>query len=294
MFRLLAIGGRAALQTDEHWHDLATLSGDATLADPMRAIARHTELHALHDAATSRTPDGAVADVVPGVCVPRPTKVFAIGLNYGRHAAESGMELPPAPLTFTKFPSCLVGPTADIELSGPSVDWEVELVAVIGTGGRHIDETDAWSHVAGLTLGQDISDRTVQLTGKPPQFSLGKSYDTYGPIGPALVSVDQFPDPDDIALWCDVAGERMQDGRTNDLIFPVASLVSYLSSICTLEPGDVIFTGTPDGVGMARNRFLADGETVVSGADVIGELRNRCVTPASRTATTPATTPADG
>jgi 2-keto-4-pentenoate hydratase/2-oxohepta-3-ene-1,7-dioic acid hydratase in catechol pathway len=247
----------------------------------MAAIARHGELHALHEAAADATPDGLVADVTLGVCVPRPAKVFAIGLNYGRHAAESSMELPPAPLMFTKFPSCLVGPTADIELSGPAVDWEVELVVVIGTGGRHISEDDAWSHVAGLTLGQDISDRPVQLTGKPPQFSLGKSFDTFGPLGPAVVSVDQFPDPDDIGLWCDVAGERMQDARTNDLIFDVRRLVSYLSSICTLVPGDLIFTGTPDGVGAARGRFLADGELLVSGAEVIGELHNRCITPAA-------------
>jgi 2-keto-4-pentenoate hydratase/2-oxohepta-3-ene-1,7-dioic acid hydratase in catechol pathway len=203
--------------------------------------------------------------------------VFAIGLNYRSHAAESAMDLPPAPLTFTKFPSCLAGPHDDIVLSGNTVDWEVELVAVIGTGGRHIDRKDAWSHVAGLTLGQDISDRTVQLTGKPPQFSLGKSFDTYGPIGPALVSVDSFPDPDDIELWCDVDGERKQHGRTADLIFPVAELVEYLSGICTLEPGDLIFTGTPDGVGMASGQFLAAGQVVESGAAVIGTLRNRCV-----------------
>ena len=281
MFRLISVAGRAALQSGEHWHDLATLTSDPSLADPMAAIARHHELHALHEAAADAPADGLVADVTLGVCVPRPQKVFAIGLNYGRHAAESGMELPPAPLTFTKFPSCLVGPTADIELSGPAVDWEVELVVVIGTGGRNIGEDDAWSHVAGLTLGQDISDRPVQLTGKPPQFSLGKSFDTFGPLGPALVSVDQFPDPDDIGLWCDVAGERMQDGRTNDLIFDVRRLVSYLSSICTLVPGDLIFTGTPDGVGAARGRFLADGELLVSGAEVIGELHNRCITPAA-------------
>lgn len=279
MFRLIHVGGRAALQTDDHWHDLATLSGDPSLADPMQAVARHHELHALHESAAGRTPDGVVDAAALGVCVPRPAKVFAIGLNYGRHAAESNMQLPPAPLTFTKFPSCLVGPTADIELSGPTVDWEVELVVVIGTGGRHIPAEAAWSHVAGLTLGQDVSDRTVQLTGTPPQFSLGKSFDTFGPIGPAVVSVDQFPDPDDIGIWCDVAGERMQDARTNDLIFDVPYLISYLSGICTLEPGDLIFTGTPDGVGAARKRFLTDGETVVSGAEVIGELRNRCVTP---------------
>jgi 2-keto-4-pentenoate hydratase/2-oxohepta-3-ene-1,7-dioic acid hydratase in catechol pathway len=277
MFRLINVGGRAALQTDDRWHDLAALSGDPSLADPMAAVARHAELHALHEAAAAREADGVVDPNTLGVCVPRPEKVFAIGLNYGKHAAESNMQLPPAPLTFTKFPSCLAGPTADVELSGSSVDWEVELVVAIGNGGRHIPVERAWSHVAGVTLGQDISDRKVQLTGTPPQFSLGKSFDTFGPIGPALVSVDHFPDPDDIGLWCDVAGERMQDARTNDLIFDVPYLISYLSGICTLSPGDLIFTGTPDGVGAARQRFLADGEVIVSGAEMIGEMRNRCV-----------------
>ena len=278
MFRLLNIHDRAALQTGDHWHDLAALSGDDSLASPMHAVGRFSELHALQAAAADRTPDGAVADATLLPCVPTPQKVFGIGLNYRSHAAESAMELPPAPLTFTKFPSCLVGPQADVELSGPMVDWEVELVVAIGVGGRHISEADAWSHVAGITLGQDISDRAVQLTGKPPQFSLGKSFDTFGPIGPALVSVDSFPDPDDIELWCEVGGDRVQHATTADLIFPVAHLVAYLSSICTLVPGDIIFTGTPDGVGMASGRFLQDGEVVVSGAAVIGQMANRCVT----------------
>ncbi len=277
MFRLLNVAGRAALQTDGGWHDLATLAGDAALADPMVAIAHHAHLHALQERAVGRPADGVVYATRLGPVVPRPQKVFGIGLNYRSHAAESAMELPPAPLTFTKFPNCLVGPTADIELSGPMVDWEVEVVVVIGVGGRHIAEADAWSHVAGITLGQDISDRAVQLTGKPPQFSLGKSFDTFGPIGPALVSVDSFPNPDDIELWCDVAGDRVQHATTADLIFPVAHLVSYLSSICTLTPGDIIFTGTPDGVGMASGRFLKEGDLVTSGAAVIGELANRCV-----------------
>ncbi len=277
MFRLLNLDGRAALQDGDHWHDLAALSGDPTLADPMVAITRHTELHALQAATAGRTPDGTIDASALQPPAPRPSKVFGIGLNYGKHARESNMELPPAPLTFTKFPSCICGPHAEIELSGDRVDWEVELVVVIGTGGRRIPRSEAWQHVAGLTLGQDISDRTVQLTGKPPQFSLGKSFDTYGPIGPAIVSVDAFSDPDDIGLWCDVAGERMQEARSSDLIFSVAELIEYLSSICTLEPGDLIFTGTPDGVGAARGRFLREGEVVDSGADVIGSLSNRCV-----------------
>lgn len=273
MFRLTSVGGRAALVDDTHWYDLAALAGDPTLADPMTAIARHDELHAID----LRSPSGSLDEATFGVCVPRPGKVFAIGLNYRGHADESKMELPPAPLTFTKFPSCLVGPTDDVVLTGSTVDWEVEIVAVIGRGGRHIARDDAWAHVAGLTLGQDISDRTLQLTGKPPQFSLGKSFDSFGPIGPAMVSIDSFPDPDDIALWCDISGERKQEARTSDLIFDIPHLISYLSSICTLEPGDIIFTGTPDGVGAVSGRFLQPGDIIESGADIIGGLRNACV-----------------
>ncbi|HUF32585.1 MAG TPA: fumarylacetoacetate hydrolase family protein [Acidimicrobiales bacterium] len=277
MFRLANVDGRAALVEGDHWYDLAVLGGDEALAEPMAAVARHPELHDLQARAADRSPSGDVADTLLGACVPRPSKVFAIGLNYRAHAAESNLELPTAPVTFTKFPSCLAGPTADVVLSGPTVDWEVELVVVIGHGGRHVSADDAWAHVAGLCLGQDISDRTVQLNGNPAQFSLGKSFDTYGPIGPAVVSVDAFTDPDDIGIWCEVAGERMQEARTTDLIFPVPELVEHLSSICTLEPGDLIFTGTPSGVGAPRGRFLQDGEVIVSGAEVIGELRNRCV-----------------
>ena len=278
MFRLIDIDSRAALERDGNWYDLARLTGDPAMADTMTAVARHGELHDLHDRTASHEPDGSVDAAHLGPCVPRPQKVFGIGLNYRSHAAESKMELPTAPLTFTKFPSCIVGPTADVVLSGPAVDWEVELVVAIGTGGRRIAEADAWSHVAGLTLGQDVSDRQVQLSGTPPQFSLGKSFDTFGPIGPALVSVDAFDDPDDVEIWCDVAGERMQQASTSDLIFSVPQLIAYLSSICTLVPGDLIFTGTPSGVGGPRGRFLRDGEMLESGNDVIGRLTNRCVT----------------
>jgi 2-keto-4-pentenoate hydratase/2-oxohepta-3-ene-1,7-dioic acid hydratase in catechol pathway len=157
------------------------------------------------------------------------------------------------------------------------VDWEAEIVAVIGTVCSHVPLDDAWSVVAGLTLGQDISDRAVQLTGSPPQFCLGKSFPGYAPIGPAVVSVDSFSDPDDIRLWCDISGDRMQEARSSLLIFSIPTLVAYLSSICTLYPGDLIFSGTPSGVGMARGRFLTPGDTIVTGAETIGELRNPCV-----------------
>ena len=277
MFRLFNINGRAAFEQHGSWYDLAELSGDAALADPTEAVTRHRELHAFYDRCTEASSRGSLTDVVLGAPVPQPRQVFGIGLNYRDHAGESGVPLPPAPLTFTKFPSCIAGPNADVALSGDMVDCEVEIVAVIGDEASHVAVGDAWGVVAGLTLGQDISDRAVQMTGVPPQFCLGKSFANYGPIGPALVSVDAFADPDDLALWCDVAGERMQAARSSQLIFTIPTLVSYLSSICRLYPGDLIFTGTPSGVGMARNRYLAAGETIVSGADIIGELHNTCV-----------------
>ena len=245
MFRLVNVNGRAALERNGHWYDLAELSGEATLADPLAAVARHRELHALDERCEAATTGGLIGEVVLGAPVPRPRQVFGIGLNYRDHAGESGVPLPPAPLTFTKFPSCITGPTADIPLSGNMVDWEVEIVAVIGDAASHVGVADAWNVVAGLTLGQDISDRALQMTGVPPQFCLGKSFANYGPIGPALVSLDAFDDPNDIALWCDVAGERMQAARTTELIFSIPTLVAYLSSICPLYPGDLIFTGHP-------------------------------------------------
>jgi 2,4-diketo-3-deoxy-L-fuconate hydrolase len=277
VFRLVNINQRAAFECDGSWYDLAALSGEATLADPLAAVAHHRELHALYGRCGSEPNSGLIADTTLGAPVPQPRQVFGIGLNYRDHAGESGVSLPPAPLTFTKFPSCIAGPTVDVPLSGDMVDWEVEIVAVIGDEAANVAADNAWEVVAGLTLGQDISDRAVQMTGVPPQFCLGKSFANYGPIGPALVSVDAFADPDDVALSCDVAGERMQAARTSQLIFTIPTLVAYLSSICRLYPGDLVFTGTPAGVGMARGRYLAPGETIISGADVIGELQNLCV-----------------
>ena len=277
MFRLVNVNERAAFEYDGSWYDLAELSGEAMLADPLEAVARHRELHALYGRCASVPSGGLVADASLGAPVSRPRQVFGIGLNYRDHAGESGVPLPPAPLTFTKFPSCIAGPTAAVPLSGDMVDWEVEIVAVIGDETSQVAVDDAWSVVAGLTLGQDISDRAVQMTGVPPQFCLGKSFANYGPIGPALVSIDAFADPDDLPLWCDVAGERMQAARSSQMVFSIPTLVAYLSSICRLHPGDLVFTGTPSGVGMARGRYLTPGETIVSAADVIGELRNMCV-----------------
>ena len=150
---------------------------------------------------------------------------------------------------------------------------------MIGRRGRRIAEADALAHVAGYTVGQDVSDRRMQFADKPPQFSMGKSLDGYGPTGPVLVTLDAFANPNDLALTCDVAGERMQSGRTGDMIFSVPTLVAYLSKWCTLEPGDLVFTGTPAGVGSTRDprRYLKAGEEIVSTIEGIGTIKNRCV-----------------
>lgn len=269
--------GRACLLRGDRVLDLERRSDGRFSADPMDALARFGELA---DWAAGLDPvDGdAPLDVNQlGPCVPRPQKVFGIGLNYRDHAAEADLPIPTQPLVFTKFPSCLVGPTADVVLTSNRVDWEVELVVVIGRGGAAIAEADALASVAGYCVGQDISDRRLQFAGKPPQFSLGKSADSFGPIGPAVVALDGIPDPNDLGLSCSVAGERMQDGRTSDMVFPIAELVAYLSRHCTLVAGDLIFTGTPAGVGSTRRRYLAEGELIESAIEGVGELRNRCV-----------------
>jgi 2-keto-4-pentenoate hydratase/2-oxohepta-3-ene-1,7-dioic acid hydratase in catechol pathway len=290
MFELVNVAGRAALTRGGQWYDLATLSDDPAMADALVALGRTTELHQLSAGLEDAEPGGPLDGTTLGPPVPHPAKVFGIGVNYRSHARETQLAAPPAPLTFTKFPTCLVGPQDDVALTGDTVDWEVELVVVIGPPGHRIAPDDAWHHVAGLMLGQDISDRTVQGAGAPAQFSLGKSFPTFGPTGPAVVSTDALADPDDVELWCDVSGERMQHAHSSDMIFGVRQLVTYLSSVCPLATGDLIFTGTPEGVGMARGRFLAPGDLIRSGASGLGELVNRCV-PGMGPATVAPTTP---
>ncbi len=275
-FRLATVKERAVLIANDGVYDLERHGGGRFSADPMEAIVRHGELHEI-TAALKDKPDAPLSSTVLGVCVPRPQKIFGIGLNYRSHAEESGMELPQTPLVFTKFPSCLVGPTSDVIVYGPTTDWEAELVVVIGTRARDIAAADAWKAIAGLTCGQDVSERMTQFAAKPPHFDLGKSYDTYGPIGPAVVSLDQFSNPSDLAITCDVNDTRRQDARTSDLIFAIPELIAYISAICTLEPGDLIFTGTPAGVGASSKTFLKPGDTITTSIEGIGTMTNRCV-----------------
>jgi 2-keto-4-pentenoate hydratase/2-oxohepta-3-ene-1,7-dioic acid hydratase in catechol pathway len=268
--------GRAALVVGDALTDIADASGDHFGPDPMSLYEdweRFTEFAA-------GVTDGAAPLVAADLrCpVPLPRQVFAIGLNYRSHAEESGMAVPTVPATFTKFPASLAGPFDDIEIVNASIDWEVELVVVIGTHADRVAEADAWSHVAGLTVGQDISDRTLQFAAGA-QFSLGKSRRGYGPMGPWVVTLDEVPNPDDLALGCSVDGESVQDARTSDLIFGVPQLIAELSAVLPLLPGDVIFTGTPAGVGATRQppRFLQRGEILETWIEGIGTIRNRCV-----------------
>ncbi|MGX6601001.1 fumarylacetoacetate hydrolase family protein [Micromonosporaceae bacterium Da 78-11] len=223
-----------------------------------------------------------VDDSLLGPPVPRPPQVFGIGLNYREHAVEAGLAIPGQPVVFTKFPSSVTGPYAAITRPPGSVDFETELVAVIGRRADRVPASRAWEHIAGLTAGQDLSERELQFAGSPPQqFSLGKSLPGFAPIGPALVTVDEFPDPDDIGLGCQVNGRQMQAGRTGDMIFSVPQLVEFLSHLLPLLPGDLIFTGTPSGIGWARTprELLQVGDQLVTRIDGIGEMRHHFVAP---------------
>jgi 2,4-diketo-3-deoxy-L-fuconate hydrolase len=219
---------------------------------------------------------------------PAPRQVFAIGLNYGEHAAEAGVDSPvglDVPPTFTKFRSSLTGPYGALALPSASVDWEVELVTIIGAVTERVRAEDAWKYVAGLTVGQDFSERDVQRSGPVPQFSMAKSFPGFGPTGPWLVTPDEFSDPTDLELECRVNGEVVQKTRTSSMIVSVADLIARLSAVCPLFPGDVIFTGTPSGVGAARTpeRYLQPGDEIVSRVEGIGELRQLCVSTADVT-----------
>jgi 2,4-didehydro-3-deoxy-L-rhamnonate hydrolase len=200
-----------------------------------------------------------------GPCVASVGKFICIGLNYSDHAAEAGMAIPKEPIVFMKATSAVNGPDDDVVIprNSEKTDWEVELGVVIGTAGKYIREEDALAHVAGYCVINDLSERAFQLEGTG-QWVKGKSADTFGPIGPWLVTTDEIPDPQNLTLWLDVDGQRLQNGTTKTMVFGVAYLVSYLSRFMSLQPGDIISTGTPPGVGMGMKppRFLKPGNTI--------------------------------
>ncbi|MFJ8844773.1 fumarylacetoacetate hydrolase family protein [Streptomyces cyaneofuscatus] len=278
--RIANLSGRLALIADDRAIDVEQASGGTFSADPQAVYERWDEFRTW--AAGADLPAGASFEASDlGSPVPAPRQTLAIGLNYRDHAAESGFVAPDGlPPVFTKYVTSISGPVTEVALPpGGHTDWEVELVAVIGARAENVPEADAWNHVAGLAVGQDISERITQLAGPAPQFSLGKSYPGFAPIGPWLVTPDEFDNPDDLELRCAINGEEVQKGRTRDLIFSVPALIAGLSAVLPLLPGDVIFTGTPAGVGLGRDpqRFLGHGDELVSAIEGIGELRQTFV-----------------
>jgi 2,4-didehydro-3-deoxy-L-rhamnonate hydrolase len=273
--KIASVRGRLGLVTTSGVVDVERASHGRFDADPQAIYASWDEFRQWASGA-----NGEAAPLAEGELdapTPRPTQVFAIGLNYRAHAAEAGMALPERPATFTKFPTCITAPYADLELPSDKVDWEVELVVILGRRAHRVKEADGWAHVAGLAVGQDYSERVVQFAAGA-QFSLGKSFPGFGPIGPFLVTTDELRDPNDLELRCTVNGEIVQRSRTSDMAFSVPQLVAELSSVVPLLPGDVIFTGTPAGVGVARKPplFLKPGDVVESTIEGVGTIRNRC------------------
>lgn len=282
--RISNLAGRLVLIAGDRALDVERASSGTFTSDPQSVFARWEEFTVWAKNQEAFAGETFVAADL-GPAVPRPPQVFAIGLNYANHAGESGFDVPNDPVVFTKFVSSLTGPDAEVELPGTTSDWEAELVVVIGEGGRDIAEEDAWNHVAGLTVGQDLSDRTVQFWGHPPQFSLGKSRKGFAPLGPSIVTLDEVDaaaDRGDLLVTCTVihadgSTETLQKGRSSDMIFTIPVLISRLSSVVELLPGDLIFTGTPEGVGHGRDpkSYLLPGDTLTTEIEAVGTIVQR-------------------
>jgi 2-keto-4-pentenoate hydratase/2-oxohepta-3-ene-1,7-dioic acid hydratase in catechol pathway len=276
--RTANLDNRLVLVRDDGAVDVAKASGDMFSSDPQAVFDRWEEFTAWAQSSAARQAARVPVDENRlGAPAPRPRQVFALALNYADHVGESSFDTPAQPSVFTKYPTSLAGPYDTVVLPSSWVDWEVELVAVIGSPAHSVSEEDAWRHVAGLTVGQDLSERRIQLAGPAPQFSLGKSFPGFSPTGPVLVTPDEFDDANDLTIGCAVDGETMQESRTSRMIFSVARQIAWISAICPLLPGDLVFTGTPSGVGGARDprRFLVPGEELHSWVGGIGALRNR-------------------
>lgn len=280
---LANVGGRACIARDGRVIDIERSSSGLFSEDPMAAVARWDELREWARDVPAEHSDPLLEPTQLGACVPRPSQVFAIGLNYPAHAKETGMQLPATPMVFTKFSSCLAGPRASVPLTSEAVDWEVELVMVIGQRAHFLEEETALEAVAGFCIGQDITDRKLQFSDTPPQFSLSKSATCYGPLGPTLVSrLDDDGnalDLESLELQCDINGVRMQHGFARDMIFSLPKILVHLSRYCTLKPGDLVFTGTPPGAGIGQKPpvFLKPGDVIRSTISGLGALENTCI-----------------
>ena len=279
--RIANLAGRVCLVRDDQALDVHDASGGRFSPDPQGIYPQWDEFSAWASTAWNGAAGARPFTVEQlGPPVPRPAQVFAIGINYAEHAAEAGYPPDAMPVTFTKFPTCLTGPEAVVELPSGSVDWEVELVVAIARRATRVSRDQAWAYVAGLTVGQDLSERQVQLAGAKPQFSLGKSFPGFGPTGPWLVTPEEIDRPDDLEISCALSGQVMQSSRTSLMIYDIPELIVRLSRVCTLLPGDLIFTGTPAGVGNARipKRFITPADVLVSTISGIGSMTTRFTT----------------
>lgn len=275
-------GPRAALRHGDEYIDLHATRPDLPisvrelLASGAGSLRSAAEAAARPDAV--RYPAASAKLLAP---IPDPPKVICIGLNYRDHAAESGAPIPREPVVFSKFATAIIGPGEAIRLPAVSreVDYEAELVLVVGKRGRHLSAAAALDHLAGCTIGHDVSARDWQLKKDGKQWLAGKTFDTFAPIGPMLVTMDELGDPHNLAIRLRLNGQTMQDSNTQQMIFRAGELLSYISQIVTLEPGDLIFTGTPPGVGFARKPpvFLKQGDVVEVEIEKLGVLRNPVV-----------------
>jgi 2-keto-4-pentenoate hydratase/2-oxohepta-3-ene-1,7-dioic acid hydratase in catechol pathway len=277
-----AQGPRAALVRKDGYVDLQ--AADPSLPSSLKALlAGGPELMARVASATANAKAIAPSSVKLVAPIPDPQKVLCVGMNYAAHAREGGREPPTEPVFFCKFQTAVSAHEAPIVLPAVSqeVDYEAELVAVIGRSGRNIPEAKALDHVAGYTVGHDVSARDWQLRKPGGQWLLGKTFDGFAPFGPEFVTADEVGDAGKLQVQLRLNGQTMQNSNTSDFIFPIAKLVSYVSQVVTLNPGDVIFTGTPQGVGAARNPkvFLKPGDVVEVEIEKIGILRNKVVGP---------------
>ena len=276
-FTFANINNRSALVQGEAFFDLSTITNGDVSSDPMKAIQNSDLLHHYATQLDDYESSGLIAEANVSAPIPQPRNSFGVGLNYQLHVEEAASKTPNTPMVFTKFPSSICGPTDAVIMRSDECDYEGELLVVIGKDGKDIPDEEAWSHVLGLSVGQDFSDRGIQYKDQPAQFNLGKSFDTFGPTGPYLVSTDSFADPNDLQIVTTVNGEVRQNDRTSNMIFDIPTLISYISSITSLAAGDIIFSGTPEGVGFRNGSFLKDGDIVETTIEGIGTMRNRCV-----------------
>jgi 2-keto-4-pentenoate hydratase/2-oxohepta-3-ene-1,7-dioic acid hydratase in catechol pathway len=259
------------VDADGRVRDLSGVVAD--VAGAVLLPAELDRLRALDPASLPLVPGVPQQDFRLGPCVGQVGKFICIGLNYADHAAEAGMAVPPEPVVFSKWTSAICGPDDTVQIPRGSVktDWEVELGVVIGQGGRYIDEANAMAHVAGYCVVNDVSEREYQIE-RAGTWDKGKGCDTFGPTGPWLVTADEVPDPQNLQLWLEVDGVRRQNGSTATMVYGVAFLVSYLSRFMSLQPGDIISTGTPPGVGMGHKPpiYLRPGQTMRLGVEGLG------------------------